>query len=141
MAAPPPVPNDQSIAPEDIVYRRVKDGGNINIVRDKYGNRVTSSAAFEDDDDGISVFLQSTLAEANLEAASVIVGFNGYVLAKITVDAVRNLGVGVVRDPNPDDVKPMPCNVAHCLLKISPMSKSERHKVRQGLAHVSELMG
>lgn len=141
MAPPPPVPNDHSIAPEDFVYRRVKDSGNINVVNDKDGNRIASSAAFEDDDDGISVFLHSTLVEANLDAASVIVGFNGYVLAKITVEAIRNLGVGVVRDPNPADVKPMPCNIAHCLLKVPPLSKSQKHKVRQGLAHLSKLVG
>ncbi|MHB8689049.1 MAG: hypothetical protein ACYDB4_17955 [Candidatus Dormibacteraceae bacterium] len=76
-ANPLVVPDDDSIQADDSVYRRVKDGGNINVVRDKDGNRKASSAAFEDDEDGISVFLESTLTVAHLEPAAVIMGFNG----------------------------------------------------------------
>lgn len=140
-ANPPIVPDDDSIQADDFVYRRVKDGGNINVVRDKDGNRKASSAAFEDDDDGISVFLESTLTMAHLEPAAVIMGFDGYVLARIQVGFIREIGIGVVRDPDPPDAKPMPCNVAHCLLKLPPVSKGAKHRLGQSLAVVAKLIG
>jgi hypothetical protein len=136
-----PVPDDPNIGPDDITYRRVRDDGKVNVVTDKNGNRVASSAAFEDDVDGISVFLKSTLTEAHLEPLSVIDGFDGYVLATVTVEAIRRLAMGIVRDPNPADVKPMPCNVAHCLLKLAPMSITQNHRLRQKLARESTLIG
>jgi len=140
-ANPPVVPNDDSIQADDFVYRRVKDGGNITVVLDKDGNRKASSAAFGDDEDGISVFLESTLTVAHLEPAAVIMGFDGYVLARIQVGFIREIGIGVVRDPNPPDAKPMPCNVAHCLLKLPSVSMGAKHKLGQSLAGEAKLIG
>ncbi|HVC76427.1 MAG TPA: hypothetical protein VND96_07915 [Candidatus Micrarchaeaceae archaeon] len=137
----PAVPDDDSIGADDHVYRRVKDGGNINVVRDKDGNRKASSAAFEDDEDGISVFLESALTMAELEPAAVITGFDGYLLARIQVGLIREIGIGVVRDPDPPDAKPMPCNIAHCLLKLPSVSKGAKHRLAQNLAGMAELHG
>jgi hypothetical protein len=140
VAEPHPVPDDGTVGADDVIYRRVRDDGRVNVVTDKNGNRVASSAAFEDDTDGISVFLHSTLVEAQLEPASVIDGFEGYVLAKLNVEAIRGLAMGIVRDPNPPNVKPMPCNIAHCLLKLRSMSITQNHKLRQKLAGKSTLV-
>jgi hypothetical protein len=137
----PPAPeDDDTIAPDDLVYRRVKDGGNIQVVLDELGNRIASSAAFDPDEDGISVFLESTLAQANLDVISVIDGFEGYLLARIRVSEVRALGLGITRDPNPPDAKPMACNVAHCLIKLPMVSKRKTHRLSQGLAGASNLL-
>jgi hypothetical protein len=132
--------DDDTITPADSVYRRVKDGGNIQVVLDKAGKRIASSAAFDPDEDGISVFLESTLAQANLEVMSVIDGFEGYLLARVLVSEVRALGLGITRDPNPPDAKPMACNVAHCLIKVPAVSKQQLHRLSQGLARASNLM-
>jgi hypothetical protein len=133
--------DDDSVHADDFVYRRVKDGGNINVVRNKDGIRIASSAAFEDDADGISVFLESTLTMAHMEPAAVIAGFDGYVLARVQVGSIRDMGIGIVRDPNPPDAKPMPCNVAHCLLKLPAVSKGAKHRLGQRLASQAKLIG
>jgi len=134
------VPDDDTIQSDDLIYRRVRDDGKVNVVIDKNGNRSASSAAFEDDADGMSVFLHSVLLAATLEPGSIVDGFDGYVLARLTVQLVRSLGLGIVRDPDPPDAKPMPCNVAHCLLKLAPMSITQNHRLRQKLARASTLI-
>ena len=140
MAEQLPVPDDPTIEPDDLVYRRVRDGGNINVVLNADGERVASSAAFEDDADGISVFLRSTLVSAGLGPGDVIDGFAGYVVATLLVKTVRDLGVGVHRDPNPAVARPMPCDVAHCLLKVPQLSRTQNHKLRQRIAAAAVLV-
>ena len=140
MAQPQTPQDDDTIAADDSVYRRVKDGGNIAVVLDELGKRIASSAAFDPDEDGISVFLESTLAHANVEVISVIDGFESYVLARISVSDVRALGLGITRDPNPPDAKPMACNVAHCLITVPAVSKRKLHRLSQGLARASNLV-
>jgi hypothetical protein len=135
-----PIADDPTIQPHDVVYRRVKDGGNISIVLDATGKRKASSSAFEDDLDGISVFLHSALVSAGLMPVDVINGFYGYVLACIIVLDVRDLGMGVIRDPDPSDAKPMACNVAHCLLTLPKLPKRQNHRLRQRIASVAILM-
>lgn len=122
------------------MYRRVRDGGNINVVLDELGKRIASSAAFDPDEDGISVFLESSLVQAKVEVISVIDGFEGYLLARVRVSDVRALGLGIIRDPNPPDARPMACNVAHCLIKVPAVSKRNLHRLSQGLARASNLM-
>lgn len=85
------------------------------------------------------MFLGSVLIDADQGPADVIEGFEGYALAEVRVGQVREFGIGIVRDPDPPDAKPLPCNVAHCLLKVPTLSKRQNHRLRQALARASTL--
>lgn len=111
----PGVDDDPTIDDSDVAYRRVR-ADNVN-GRVQDGVLVATSAAFEDHDDGMSVFLESVLADLGLDWRSVPPG-DGYWVARLKVGALRAAGCGVTRDPDPGDAPPHPCNPAHALVHL-----------------------
>jgi hypothetical protein len=96
-------PDDPSIEAETELLRRIPPhhffwDENTGLIR-------PSSAAFEDDDDEdpMSVYLSTVLASEQREAASVLVGHDGYALASITAGLAREKKQTVHPDPLPEE--------------------------------------
>ena len=82
--------DDSTIADDDYLYRRVARDP-VNTKQEADAVRA-SSAAFQDNSDGISVFLESVMAELNLEIPwSVIAGKEPrrFAIARLRVEVVR----------------------------------------------------
>ncbi len=138
------VADDASIEDDDIALRRVFDAHKINFVKvDAVTHeRRASSAAFRFDDDGMSVYLNSILQQRNLDAQAVITQpFNA--VAGVTVRSIRQLQIGITRDPYPAS-EPDPTHVrhaAHCLITVAAgRSNNDVRKLCQALARKSHLM-
>jgi hypothetical protein len=129
--------DDDSIADHDIVYRRVRDDG-VNVVLAESVER-PSSAAFEPDADGLSVFLHSVLESASAGVSRIVEGMAGeYRIAALAVSDLRAMGLGVVRDPNPDDAQDHPVNPAHALVTFPALSNNELRRLRRKLAQTAK---
>jgi hypothetical protein len=92
--------SDDPTIPDDAeLWRRIPPW---HFVHDENWEQIRpSSAAFEDDPDGspMSVILG---AEAG-DPQRAIAGHQGFALASITAALARGLGLGVARDPHPDE--------------------------------------
>ncbi len=132
--------DDESILPADTVYRRVR-ADKVNIVFDKSLNRDRpSSAAFEEDEDGMSVHLGSVIDELGLDPSAVLHGHSGYRLASLSVEFVRAQGLRIRRDHR-EQTEADPCGPAHCLVKGQPgWSIGQQDKVRKRLAKSALLL-
>lgn len=133
--------DDSTIADDDYLYRRVPRDP-VNTKQEADAVRA-SSAAFQDNSDGISVFLESVMAELNLEIPwSVIAGKEPrrFAIARLRVEVVRGLGCGVTRDADPAEEPPHPCNPAHALVHLPPVGKRPQHRLRGELARLAELL-
>jgi len=125
------------ISDDDVVYRRIRDDG-VNVVASGSGDR-PSSAAFEPDDDGLSVFLGSELDSNGIEVRDVVEGMTGeYRIAALAVSDIRGFGLQVVRDANPADAPAHPANPAHGLVKFPDLSRKKLHRVRRSLAEMAK---
>jgi hypothetical protein len=96
-------PDDPSIEAETSLFRRIPPP---HCVWDNNEQRYRpSSAAFEDDKDGdpMSVCLSSVLATEGREAASVLIGHEGYSLAAITAGFARANAQTVHPQPLPEE--------------------------------------
>lgn len=132
-------PNDDTIEGSDTVYRRIRDDG-VNIV-DRGGFVGPSSAAFEDDIDGISVFLGSVLTGLGRVAVDVVDRMPGYRVAVLAVSEVRAIGLGITRDPSPADAPDHVVNSAHALIRLpTALSVKQRLKCQRRLARASSLL-
>jgi hypothetical protein len=98
--------DDPTVADETLLYRRVPEKPDLNIVWDSnLGHWRPSSASFKNDRDGspMSVCLQDTLEEAGREPVSVLEGHPDFALAAISAGNAREYGQKVVRDPLPTE--------------------------------------
>ena len=133
--------DDATIGDDDVVYRRVaRDPAHTKL--EPSGVRATS-AAFEDRDDGMSVFLRSVMIARNLEIpGSVIEGKSAgrFAIAELSVHTLRHeLGCGITRDPDPPGEPPHPCNPAHALVHLPPLGKKPLHRLRGAIARAALL--
>lgn len=145
MTAPPPVADDPTVAEADVLLRRVYDSGNTNFVSidQVTRERVPTSASFrvQADEDGLSLYLESVLGAAGLDANAVVAAPMNAVAA-LRAQAIRALGLGVVRDPFPADVPDPdhPRHAAHALAVGWPGGRSARHRLSQQLARAARLV-
>jgi hypothetical protein len=89
----PTIPNDAEL------WRRIPpwhfvDDGNLGQIR-------PSSAAFEDHPDGSPMSVLLAVEAGDPQRA--LAGHQGFALASITAALARRLGLGVARDPRPDE--------------------------------------
>jgi hypothetical protein len=137
----PPPENDPSILDSEMLYRRIPGSDDISTTwDDNLGRLRASSAAFDDDVDGMSVYLSSVVEKVGLAAADVVYGHPGYLVAMISAGSVRLEGMGVIADPDPIDAPPHPCNPAHALVTTSHMSRSARRKAARNIAKAAVLL-
>jgi hypothetical protein len=99
--------DDQSIADDALLLRRVPSKPNLNVVWDaNLGCWRPSSASFENDKDGspMSVQLSDTLAELGLPMETALKGHEeGFSLAAITARTARKYDQSIIRDPTEDE--------------------------------------
>jgi hypothetical protein len=137
----PAADNDSSIPDSEVLYRRVPGSDDISTTWDHNQGRLRpSSAAFDDDVDGMSVFLLSVIEKLGLTAAAVIDGHPGYLVAGLIAGSVRAEGMGVIPDPDPANAPPHPCNPAHALVTTGHMSGKARRKAARNIAKIAELI-
>jgi hypothetical protein len=126
--------DDLSIEGDDLVFRRLSDGGQSMIAKDTVtGERRPTTGAFKPDPDGVSVFLRSVLTANDLGPEAVVTRPENLVVS-LTAGDIRSIDIGIRRDPWPGDVPDPdhPRYVAHALLKgLEALSNNERHR-RQG---------
>jgi hypothetical protein len=132
----------ETVAAADLVYRRVRDDG-ANVVRAVDGAVVrASSAAFEDDVDGMSVFVASVLEATGLLPEDVIAELDGdYIVAEIPVSELHALHLDVIWKPNPPDAPAHRCAGAHALVLFpNNMSGGQKLKIGKRLAKLARLI-
>jgi hypothetical protein len=131
-----PPDNDDDISDEDLLYRRIHPSqmtpdANVD------GWRV-SSADWGDPTGNVSVYLQSTLAEDNVEPVEVLDGYPEHTLVAVTVRDARKLSFGVIRDPDEEDNHSRAR--AHCLLTGLKPGKPGKKAQRTPLASLSTIV-
>ena len=138
------VENDEAISDSAILYRRIYDIGSTSwiVVDQVTGERRPCSGAFMPDDDGLSVYLGSVLADQGLGPEDLVRNpMNGVV--SLGVSDVRGLELGVVADPWPatTDEKPHLRDAAHALVKgLESLGKKRQHRMRQTLASTANFV-
>lgn len=133
--------DDSSIDDQDYVYRRVARDP-VNTKLEGEGIRA-SSVAFEDKEDGMSVFLHSVMATQGLIIPWDVIHGKApgtFAVARLQVRGLRRLGCGITRDPNPAGEPPHPCNPAHALVHLPPLGKRPLHRLRKEMAGLAELL-
>ncbi len=112
------VENDESIADDAIIYRRLPPD-QLPDREDGPGKRAATNA-FNDrrDPDGVSVYLRDVMQELGLDIKEIVHGYGpGWGVAAVTALQIRSQRMGIVRDPDPPNTDPHPCNPAHALIK------------------------
>jgi hypothetical protein len=141
-------PDDPTILGHDRLFRRIFHARDNQWVRlvvtdSKTQVRQPTSAGFSPEDDGMSVYLESTLHHSRLGPAAVVTDPMNAVAA-LRAEAIRAQGLGIVRAPNPADVPDPdhPRHAAHCLAKgwDKCKTRNEQRKLRKALAIASELV-
>ena len=137
-------PDDKSIEDDDLLYKYSPsiplEGWLIWDEGDAHWK--VKSGAFQWHDDGISSYLDSALTAAGLTWIDVKTAQENGVF-RIGVGAVRKLGLGVARDPNPSYIAPSdlrPRDVAHALITTEPVGRSAADKIRRRLAAQSSVV-
>jgi hypothetical protein len=133
--------DDPTIADAERLLRRVHRK---SIVLDRNQNRWRpSSAAFDDDDDGISVFLSSVITEQlGRPEGDALIDHPEHSLVAFTAGQVRSdllsPPLGVKRDPEPLSAIPHPCSAAHALMvglvRGKPGDKQQRKPLAAKIA-------
>jgi hypothetical protein len=92
-------PDDPTVPDDAILWRRIPPW---HVQPDqKRGGRQVTEQSFRDDSDGDP--MSAVLATSGREPQEVLWGHDGFGLVSIPVSAVRHLGLGVVRHPEPDE--------------------------------------
>lgn len=140
-----PPEDDTSIPDEEILYRRLSfDGGDWVVRHLVSGERIRpSSAGFDPDTDGVSVFRRSVLlgldpplgpAAVALRPSDIVAGF--------TVADVRSLSLGVRDDQWPKDVEDPdhPRYAAHALITgLDGLGRNARRRRQKQLTEVPSM--
>jgi hypothetical protein len=141
---PAPPEDDPSIPGDEVLYRRLSYPGGAWVIPDKItGRRRPSSAGFDPDTDGVSVFRHTLLLEQDppLGPADVAVSPEGVVVG-FTVADVRSLNLGVKSDPWPKDVEDPehPRYAAHALITgLIDLGRNARRRRQQALVQVASM--
>ncbi|MDX2762850.1 hypothetical protein [Streptomyces europaeiscabiei] len=135
--------DDSTIPNEELLLRWVPAFNPALLVRDSDTNEVIgpSSAAFAPDTDGASVYLDSLVQANSLEPPDVTHAPTDSVWT-LPVGQVRELNLGVRRDPWPQDVDDPehPRYAAHALITgLLGLSKKQRIRAQKGLARSTSL--
>lgn len=145
MTASTRVDDDPTIDNKEVLLRRVYDSGDTTFVRvDQLTlKRSPTSASFrlQDGEDGLSLYLESVLAAADL-AATAVASAPMNAVAALPARAIRAAGLGLVRDPFPDDVPDPdhPRHSAHALAVGWAPGRKARHRISQRLATAATLV-
>src|SRR5262249_31216635 len=106
------------------------------------GRRVLTSAAFQPDDDGVSVYLHSVLSAGGLKPKDVTNSpLNAVAALAAWVPRAHELGIR--RDPWPADIidPEHPRNAAHALIVgWNNFSNKARHRIRRELSQAATLI-
>lgn len=128
--------DDPSIPDVEVLYRRVPDKPDF-LVPDLLGDeKRPSRTAFQWDPDGISVYRESLLQSASLDA-SAVAKIPTHMVFGFCVVVPRFHGAGVVNDPVEDDP---PAGFAHALVRCEKPrpDKTRRREVSTALADLSQ---
>jgi len=121
--------DDAAIIGSDAIYRRVPPTQapyNQNRRR-----RWPSSAVLlpnAEDNNEVSVYLGSLLAEYDLDPMDVLEGHDDYGLVTFPVASARAAGYGIVRDPVMNSKRPLRVDPAHAVLTGTPLTSKQRRK-------------
>lgn len=129
--------DDGTIRSDDVVYRRIHPR---QLTEDSDGAVRVSSAAFKpnrQDALALSVYLGSELDRAAVRPVDCVLPGGGHTLAALTVEQVRSLQHGVVRDPVEGAAVPNPCDPAHALITGFSSSGGERGRQARALARAA----
>jgi len=100
-AGPTATPDDPVGVPNGSrVYRRIPP---VWWIPDDDGGKRLTSAAFQDKDGYLSIGVGQVLDELGLAVDDILIGFEGYGLAGLEVAWIRNLHLGVTREPTEDE--------------------------------------
>jgi len=122
------------VVDDDRAHRRVPGDRNHITWDHNVGWRV-SSAAFEDDLDGVSIYLEKILEVLGLQPTDVLIDHAGFFLADLGVVEVRSLDqcdLDVCHHPEQDGDHP--CDPAHGLILGVPTGKKGNLRARRKLA-------
>jgi hypothetical protein len=123
-----PDEDDESIVDDSILYRRLPPDQLLDR-EDGPGKRAATNA-FNDrrDSEGVSIYLRDVMHDLGLEVKDVVNGYGpGWGVAAVTAGHVRLQGMGIVRDADPPDTGPHPCNPAHAFIKgLQPAKAGKR---------------
>ena len=116
--------NDQSISGGDECYRRIPPSQ--APYDSNRGRRWPSSASMmpSPGDTEVSVYLGSVMAENDLQSDDLLEGHERHGLMRFPVQAARDAGFGVLRDPVLDTSRPLKADPAHALLTGEPSGKT-----------------
>jgi hypothetical protein len=131
--------DDASIGDADRVFRRVIES--LDMLAYDYDDQRwrLSSGCLKLNEDGISVYLESTLTSAGRTAQDVAATGRGDLVAAIPVAAVRGAACGVVRDPLSVDDDPI--GESHALITADmDVSGKERKRRVARVAGAAELV-
>ena len=135
-----PPEDDPNIPDDEILFRRLSyDGGAWVAIRKDTGARRPSSAGFDPDTDGLSVFRQAVLLAQDPPLGPADVG---EIVAGFTVADVRSLRLGVKDDPWPKDVQDPdhPRYAAHALITgLVELGRSPRRRRQKELVEVPSM--
>jgi hypothetical protein len=139
-----PAPEDDPTIPDDeLILRWVPAFSPSQLARDSGTGEIVgpTSAAFNPDTDGASVYLDSVIQAGGLDVRDVTHSVTDSVWA-LRVGQVRELSLGVRRDPWPQDVDDPehPRYAAHALITgLIGLSKRSRIQAQKGLARAESL--
>jgi hypothetical protein len=141
---PAPIEDDPSIPGDEVLYRRLSYTGGAWVVPDKItGVHRPSSAGFDPDTDGLSVFRRTLLLELEPPLGPADVALRPYdVVVGFTVEDVRSLKLGVRDDLWPKDVEDPdhPRYAAHALITgLIGLGRNARRRRQQQLTQVASM--
>lgn len=133
--------NDPTIPDDECLYRRVPRKPDYYLQRDlETGEMRLGRAAFQFDDDGMSVYRHALIFENELTASQIRRNESND-LWRFTAGAARKLSVGVVDDPDEND---LPIGAAHASVRgfpdFRPAEKKARRTIALGLVAAAEFV-
>jgi hypothetical protein len=126
------VPDDATVEDHDVVYRwSLGDGNQLSEDPANQRWRLTSAGLIVQHD-GISVYLGSVLSIQELTVDDILLDTNGDVVWELTVGELRELRLGIERDPIDEGRRVDP---AHALITFDPgAGRSATKKASRRLA-------
>jgi hypothetical protein len=135
-----PPEDDPDIPDHERLFRRLDyEGGSWVTIHKVTGERRPSSAGFDPDTDGLSVFRESVLTAQEPPLGPVGVG---EIVASFTVADVRSLRLGVKNDAWPQDVPDpdQPRYAAHALITgLLELGRNQQRKRKKQLVEVQSM--
>lgn len=132
-----PPEDDPEIADTELLYRRIHPK---QMVPDaNTGEHRVSSGDWDDESGLVSIYLGTGLEALGVAPIDILDGHPLHTLVVVDAKSAREVGMGVIRDPDPDD--PHPRAPAHGLLTgLHSNGKQARRKQRRPLAKASRVI-